>query len=59
MGFKDDAMSTSHMSSSTSISMDFSTDRYVSYDKNIENINIEMKPIDSRKNIIENHIAYI
>jgi hypothetical protein len=49
MGFSDDAMSTSHMRSSTSTSMDFSADRYVAYDRNIENINIEMKPIYSPK----------
>ena len=47
MGFNDDAMSTSHMSSSISISMDFSTDGYVACDINIENINIEMKLVDS------------
>jgi len=49
MGFNDDAMSTSHMISSTFIYMYFSADRYVAYDRNIENINIEMKPIYSPK----------
>jgi hypothetical protein len=57
MGFNDDVMSTSHMSSSTSISMDFSVDGYVACDRNIENINIEMKPIDSPKK--HNNTTYL
>jgi hypothetical protein len=48
-GLSNDVMSTLQIISSTSISMDFSTNGYIVCDINIENINIKMKPIDSSK----------